>query len=145
MSVSFRQIAYSAIATGASRLALAEQTTSAASGAVTGQLLSLFLGLAVVLAVIAGTAWLLKRLAPKTYGASSVLRVVAGATVGQRERVVVVEVGMTWLVLGVAPGSVNSLHQMPRPDEIANAPAPTDAMPPFAQWLKKMMDKRHAR
>ncbi|MCE9638724.1 MAG: flagellar biosynthetic protein FliO [Betaproteobacteria bacterium] len=144
MSVLFGQIACFAIAVGASRLALAEQTP-AASGAVTGQLLSLFLGLAVVLAVIAGTAWLLKRLAPKTYGASSVLRVVAGAAVGQRERVVIVEVGATWLVLGVAPGSVNSLHQMPRPDEIANAPVTADAMPPFAQWLRKMMDKRNER
>ncbi len=133
-----------AIASGASHFAYAQQAPSAPS-AVTGQLLSLFLGLAVVLAVIAGTAWLLKRLAPKTYGASSALRVVAGAAVGQRERVVIVEVGGTWLVLGVAPGSVNSLHQMPRPDDVASAPVTTDAMPPFAQWLKKVMDKRNER
>jgi flagellar protein FliO/FliZ len=33
--------------------------------------------------------------------------------VGQRERVVVVEIGDDWLVLGVAAGQVRALHTLP--------------------------------
>jgi hypothetical protein len=69
--------------------------------------------------------------------------VVAGAAVGQRERVVVVEIGSSWLVVGVAPGSVNLLQQMPRaemPAAAAAAPLPSTA---FAAWLKQVMEKRN--
>ena len=64
----------------------AAQQTAAAPSAVKGQLSSLLIGMLLILAVIVATAWLLKRIAPRTYGASSVLRVVGGVAVGQRER-----------------------------------------------------------
>lgn len=45
------------------------------------------------------------------------LRVVGSTAVGTKERVVIVEVEHTWLVLGVGGGQVNKLHEMPAPDE----------------------------
>lgn len=115
------------------------------ASAATSQLVSLVIGLAFVLAIIAGAAWLMKRIAPRTLGNGSVLRVVAGTAVGPRERVVIVEVGSTWLVLGVAPGAVNQLHQMPREESVAALPAAPNSTPPFAQWLQKMIEKRRER
>lgn len=129
---------------GMSGLAGAQQAP-AAPGAVSGQILSLVIGMAVVLAVIAGAAWLLKRLAPRTYGNASMLRVVAGAAVGPRERVVIVEIDSTWLVVGVAPGCVNTLHQMPRVAGVNAAAGAPEAHGTFAQWLKKFSDKRNER
>ena len=41
------------------------------------------------------------------------MRVVGGASVGTRERVVVVEVEDARLVLGVCPGRVQTLHVLP--------------------------------
>jgi flagellar protein FliO/FliZ len=144
VSVRFWHIAIAVVGGGVSPIACAQQP-AAAPGAVTGQILSLVIGMAVVLAVIAAAAWLLKRIAPRTYGSSSVLRVVAGAAVGQRERVVIIEIGSTWLVLGVAPGCVNTLHQMPRAADGERALAPPDAQSSFAQWLRKFMEKRGER
>ena len=115
------------------------------SGAVTSQITSLILGLALVLAVIAACAWLLKRIAPRTCGNSGSLRIVAGAAVGPRERVVVVEIGATWLVLGVAAGTVNALHQMPRLDAPTDIQHESPAHTPFAAWLKQIMEKRGGR
>ncbi len=43
------------------------------------------------------------------------LKVVGGVMVGPRERLVVVEVGDTWLLLGVAASSVTLVHSMPKP------------------------------
>jgi flagellar protein FliO/FliZ len=141
MSLRIRQIALAVIGGGAGGAVCAQQA-QAAPPAVTGPLLSLVIGMALVLAVIGATAWLLKRLAPRTYGSSSVLRVIAGAAVGPRERVVIVEIGSTWLVVGVAPGCVNTLHQMPRAADGETVPAPPGATAPFSQWLKKFTEKR---
>jgi flagellar protein FliO/FliZ len=105
--------------------------------------LQMLLGLVAVVALLLGGLWLLKRFAAPRGQAAGLLRVVAGAAVGPRERVVVVEVGDTWLVVGVAPGQVRSLHRLPRP------PAAGAAEPPpgkeFGAWLGQVMERRHAR
>ena len=144
MIVRLFHAALGALAGGLSPLARAESAT-ASSGALTGQIVSLVIGLGVVLGVIFGAAWLVKRVAPRNYASAGVLRVVAGTAVGQRERVVVVEVGATWLVLGVTAGSVNMLHQMAPVATAAPDAAPAGATPPFAAWLKQMLEKRNGR
>ena len=118
---------------------------TAAPGIIGGQLVNLLLGMLLVLAIIGGVAWLLKRLTPAGRAGSGLLRVVAGAAVGPRERVVVVEIGTTWLVIGVAPGGVQQLHQMPRIEEAALPAAHNATTPPFAEWLKRLLEKRGER
>jgi flagellar protein FliO/FliZ len=141
MNFLLRRCVIAAVGGGASGFACA-QPAAAAPGAVSGQITSVVIATLSVLAVIAAAAWLLKRLTPRSYGASGALRVIAAAAVGQRERVVVVEVGSTWLVVGVAPGSVSALHQMPRDEAAGPALVTAGASSPFAQWLKHMLDKR---
>lgn len=102
-------------------------------------------GLAAVLATFAAFAWLMRRFAPggmKRQG--HLLRTVAALSVGQKENVVVVEIGEQWLVLGVAPGRVQMLSQVPRQETAAAQPAALSAAfstPPivhsFAQLLKR--------
>lgn len=115
-------------------------TLPASSVSFAGLLQALF-GLIVVLAFIAALAWLFRRL-PLGQGAmGGAVRVVGGVALGTRERLVLVEVGETWLLLGVAPGQVNTLHTMPRPaGAVSDAGAPVDHG--FAAWLKQAMHKR---
>lgn len=70
-------------------------------------------GLAVVLALIFLVGWAARRFGLQQTGGGRLLKVVSSAMVGQRERVVVVEIGGSWLVLGVAAGQVRALHTMP--------------------------------
>ncbi|MCX8018521.1 MAG: flagellar biosynthetic protein FliO [Rhodocyclaceae bacterium] len=72
------------------------------------------LGLLVVLALLIGALWLIKRLGQPRGPAAGLMRVVAGVAVGSRERVVILELGKSWLVLGVAPGQVTTLAEIPR-------------------------------
>jgi flagellar protein FliO/FliZ len=116
-----------------------------ATGGATGQMLSLLAGMVAVLGLIAAAAWLLKRFVPRAHGGGTALRVIAGAAVGPRERVVVVEIGSIWLVVGVAPGSVNALHQMPRATADLAAAAVATPASPFAAWLKQKLEKRGER
>lgn len=95
--------------------------------------------LGIVLAAIAFTAWLLRRMAPGQVGTASDLRVVAAVAVGPKERVVLVDVGGQRLVLGVAPGQVSKLMEMPRPETTEELPA---TVPPFVGKLKEMLAKR---
>jgi flagellar protein FliO/FliZ len=69
-------------------------------------------GLLLVLVVIIVSTWALKRFSIIPAISSSHLKIVAATGVGQRERIIVVEIGETWLVLGVAPGQVSKLHTM---------------------------------
>lgn len=127
-------------------LAQAAETPAVPPSPITaGSMLQMLLGLAVVLALVAAMAWIMKRLGAHGAGPAGAIKVIAGAAVGQRERVVLVEVAGTWLVLGVAPGRVNALHSMPRTELPAQATAAMPGNLPFAEWLKRMMEQRRAR
>lgn len=108
-----------------------------------GSVLQAMLGLAVVIALILGSLWLLKRLSTRGGAGPGVLQVVAGVAVGPRERVVLVEVADTWLVLGVAPGQVSALHQLPRIERPAGAPA-NETSQGFRPWLEKALERSRA-
>jgi len=91
-----------------------------------GALLQTVLGLALVLGIVFGCAWLARRLGLQPAARNSLVKTVGGASLGGKERVAVVEVGDTWLVLGAAPGNVRLLHTMPAGTvPSAGTPAPT--------------------
>jgi flagellar protein FliO/FliZ len=70
----------------------------------------LTLGMLLVLGLILAIAWLLKRSGRFQAGAGGGLRILGGLSMGSRERVVLIQVGETQLLLGVAPGRVQTLH-----------------------------------
>jgi flagellar protein FliO/FliZ len=71
-------------------------------------------GLILILLLIFGMAWLFKRHGQLSLGGKGPVTLLGGISVGPRERVVVVSVEGTRLVLGVAPGQVRSLHVLGR-------------------------------
>jgi flagellar protein FliO/FliZ len=98
------------------------------------------LGFAAVIALIPLALWLLKRTPVGGAAAHGVLRVVAMLPISTNQRLLAVEVGSgeqrRWLVLGVSPAGIHTLHTMEPP---ADAPAGA-AVPaaPFAQWLSRL-------
>jgi flagellar protein FliO/FliZ len=99
--------------------------------------------LMLVLLVIVGLGWLLRRLQGLRPSGGAVIKLLASQSVGHKERVVLVQLADTQLLLGVSAGQVNLLHRMDRPlDEAAPEPAAASAGPgEFAarlqHWLKK--------
>ena len=94
--------------------------------------MQMILGLALVLGLIVLASWLLRRFGAGPAASGSIVRIVTAASVGPREKVVLVEVHDSWLVLGVAPGRVSMLHQLPR-QAIATAAQPVPQG--FGRWL----------
>jgi flagellar protein FliO/FliZ len=74
------------------------------------------LSLLLILGLFVLAAWLAKRYLPQM-GKSGPVKIIGTTAVGARERVVVVEIEDTWLVLGVGGGQVHTLHTFPKPEE----------------------------
>ncbi len=109
-----------------------------------GSVLQVILSLLLVLAAVVLVGWILKRINLPQQGAGNALKVISGVAVGQRERIVLVEVNDTWLVVGVAPGQVNALHTMPKGSLPSTSNIATGDNNKFQGWLKQMMEKRNA-
>ena len=85
----------------------------AASGAASS-MLTVLLSLTLILGGFVALAWFARRYLPGMR-AQGAVKVVGTTPVGARERVVVVEVDNTWLLLGVGGGNVRLLHTLPKP------------------------------
>jgi len=119
------------------------QVAGSAIPSSSGSVFTMLFGLVAVLALMAAIAWLLKRFGlAQSLASNAVAKVVGGVSVGTRERVMVVEVGEQWIVVGVAPGRVNALATLPR-QELAPQQDGKPGTPAFATWLKHTMDKRN--
>lgn len=97
----------------ATTLLLAALPAHAASDA-TGGVLTVLSSLVLILGGFVAVAWVARRYLPGLGGQGNV-KVVGSAAVGARERVVIVEVDDTWLLLGVGGGNVRLLHTLPKP------------------------------
>ncbi len=122
-------------------LANAPATTQTSSTA--GNLLQVLLGLIVVLGLMAAAAWTLRRLGLSKIASASTVKIIGGVSVGSRERILVVEVADQWIVVGVAPGRVNTLSTLPK-QEVASVPEVTPVSKNFSVWLKQTIEKRNS-
>lgn len=130
---------------------LAHAAETAGSG---GLLLQVLSGLGTVLALLAATAWALRRFGVKRGHAASPLKIIGGISVGTRERVMLLEVADQWIVIGVAPGQVNTLSTMPKQQGLTGDDgSSTQENPdrsqtqgiPFANWLRQTIERRHGK
>jgi flagellar protein FliO/FliZ len=112
-----------------------------------GGLFQVMLGLGLVLAVIAGSAWLLRRFGGVSRSPASAIKVLGGSAVGQRERVVLVEIADTWLVIGVAPGHITALHTMSKGEgesaALAEQVTEKAGDAGFSAWFRQVMERRN--
>jgi flagellar protein FliO/FliZ len=121
-----------------------------------GSLIQTIFALCLVLGLLAGLAWFMKRYGPKAQGGSAHVKLVGALSLGGRERIMVVEVGDQWIVVGASPGRINALATMARKENVTLG---TDAetasgatlhphqpsASSFAEWLKQTIDKRNAK
>ena len=110
----------------------------AGAGSIGGALFAL----ALVIGLILALAWLARRMPGFGGGARAnpALRVVGSLPLGPRERVVVVAVGQTQLLLGVGAGGTRTLHALEAP--LPEPSAAAKGTPAFAQLLAQHFGKK---
>lgn len=82
-----------------------------------GSLLQVTVGLALVLLLIFAAAWFVRRFTVLPGVSSGAMRVLSVLPMGQREKLVLVQVGEEQLLLGVSPGRITTLHVLDKPIE----------------------------
>jgi len=103
--------------------------------------LQIILALLFILGLMFAAAWVFKRITPVGQQNRLALKIVGGLNLGQRERILVVEIGDQWMVLGVTAHSINQLGQVAKQDELLQHGS-SDAGA-FQNWLQKTIAKRN--
>jgi flagellar protein FliO/FliZ len=118
----------------------APQTAPAAHAGGLGGLGEVALALLLVLGALFALAWLLKRVRAFSSRVGADVDVLAQLPLGQKERAVLIKVGTTQILLGVAPGRVNTLYVLPEPLDVSRvAAAPGDGgSSPFRALLRSL-------
>ena len=100
------------------------------------QLLSVLLSLGLILLLIFGLGWFLRRFSQGSVFGQKGMKVVASLPLGARERLVLVELGGQQILLGVTPQQVRTLHFFETPIIDSSQPSePSD----FRQKLLAFM------
>lgn len=94
------------------------------------------ISLVLVLLIIFVSAWLLRRYGRFPGVADGNLKVLGALSVGQRERILLLQVGDEQVLVGVTSSRITRLHQLEEPIEVKdNAPVSS----PFAQRLQEAL------
>lgn len=100
------------------------------------------LALLVVLGAVFAVAWVVKRVRGFGNRVGDAIDVIADIPLGQKERAVLLKVGKAQILLGVAPGQVNTLHVLTEPIELPKPPAGvSDTGPSFKSLLMRSLGK----
>ena len=92
-----------------------------------------------VLSLMFALAWLAKRmrLTPGAIGSPGVIRTLAVLSLGNREKLLLVQVGEEQLLLGVTNQKITFLHELKTPIDLAAA----DTKPAFGQFMQHWLVK----
>lgn len=118
---------------------LAQAADAADPGVPSSAFLQAVLGLGLIIGLLLLFAFLARKfLGGKGFGQGG-LKLLGGVALGPRERIVLVEAGDQWLVVGIVPGQIRTLHSMPKGETAAESTTPP---PPFSHWLQHIIERR---
>lgn len=103
----------------------------------------IMLSLVFILLIIFVSAWLIKRFGSFTGVPNLNMKILGALSVGQKERIVLLQVGNDQLVIGVTPAEITLLHQLSEPVGLAPDTQPETIKGAFAQRLQEALGQRN--
>ncbi|KTC86408.1 flagellar biosynthetic protein FliO [Legionella brunensis] len=103
-----------------------------------GELLRVMAGLLLVVGVIVFLSWLLRRVNSAGLGNTNGFKVIVSMSLGTREKIMLVNIGNRFLLLGVTSGSINTLHDF---GEELPAGFLSESKTSFTEFLKTALGK----
>ncbi len=97
------------------------------------------LGLIIVIALFFACIWLMRKMGALPENSKQKMRVIAGLSLGGREKVMLVQVGEKQIVLGVSPGRINNLLVLEDNDRVVQETKERPAEGEFSEKLKQIM------
>lgn len=120
----------------------APQAVTTPTAPTAGGLAQVTFALLLVLVAIFAVAWVARRMRGFNNRVGDAIDVLADIPLGQKERAVLLKVGAKQILVGVAPGRVNTLHVLEEPLDLKKPTAgPTDSRPNFKQLMLRSLGK----
>lgn len=94
-------------------------TGGLATGDIASATLRMVAGLAIVLGLLAATAWVSKRFRAGSGAHGGTIEILTGLSLGNRERVVLLKVGSDQVLVGISPSGLRTLHVIGQPENTA--------------------------
>ena len=106
------------------------------------QLASVIGGLAIIVVLIYGLSWFVKRFAQGGFMQNPGMKIISSMPLGTRERLMLVDVGGKQLLLGVTAAQINTLHVFDEPVIVDEKSQPMASE--FSQKLMAILQKNSA-
>ena len=106
-------------------------------------IVSVVLGMVVILLLIFVMAWAVKKMHLTPQSRHQLINILSAVSVGQRERIALVQVGEEQFVVGIAPGRIQTLHSMQQAVDVGDTEKSANS--PFAEKLGQLMRQRPGR
>lgn len=103
-----------------------------------GYLLKLIIGLLLVLGLIFLFAWAARKMRLAPGSDDGMIRVLSAISVGQRDRIALIQVGEEQILVGLSPGRMQTLHTLKEPLVPQQSQEPSASS--FADRLNRLMN-----
>jgi flagellar protein FliO/FliZ len=102
-------------------------------------LIKLSFGLLVVVGLVFFLAWLVRKMQLVQSSNHGLIKIVSAISVGQRERIALIQVGEEQLLIGLTPGRIDKLHTLQKTiqTDVKSTPASSSFQQKFQQLLNK--------
>lgn len=108
-----------------------------------GTYLQATLALMLIVGLLFAATWAARKVSGGRLFGQGNMRVISGIALGPKERIVLVEVSDTWLVIGIVPGQIRTLHTFPKGVDLSQTtPDGAAGNRSFADWLKTVREGR---
>ena len=110
----------------------------------TGGLMQITLSLLLVVAVLVGFSVLFKKFGlNRINNGAFPVKVIGGMAISNNQRLMMIEVGDQWLLLGITPQQITTLTTMPRQENTSASGSPDKTS--FSTWMQSALEKYHAK
>lgn len=96
-------------------------------------------GLVLVVGLVFFLAWLVKKTQLVQSSNSGLIKIVSAISVGQRERIALIQVGDEQILVGLTPGRIDKIHKLEK--AISAESAPSAASSSFQRKFQQLMNK----
>jgi flagellar protein FliO/FliZ len=86
-----------------------------------GNFMQMAFGLLIVIGAILAMTWIIRRMGYVQARVSGAMKILGGISLGQRERVVLMQIGEQQVVVGITPGNIRTLLVLDKPISMESA------------------------
>jgi len=123
----------------------AEEAAATSPVSYSTNFIQMMTGLFLIVFMIVGVVWLMKKIGYKGYSASGLIKIKSCLPISTKEKILLIQVGEEQVLIGTAPGFIGHIKTIEKPIETTSENAGFTSSPvssAFADKLKSIINKK---